>query len=115
MGEWPWEAVLAVAGLVLTNAATLARGLFKIYSSADASSFRMHERGWARASELEEEVRLLRIALSRQQRRGSAHSTISEILLIAMPLPLEDRIRAVKHARELAERSLSGSINGSGE
>lgn len=109
----PWETLLALIGSVATNVALLGRGVFKWYTRTDDSSFRMHERGWARASELEEEVRLLRIALSRQQRRGSAHSTISEILLIAMPLPLDDRIRAVKHARELAERSLYGSEDGS--
>ena len=113
--EWPWEAIVAVGTLVLTNLATLARGLFKIFSNAGDSSFRMHERGWARASELEEEIRLLRIALHKQQVRGSAYSTISEILVLAMPLPLDDRIRAVKQAREIAESSLRPSRLGSGE
>jgi hypothetical protein len=113
-GQWPWEAILAVAGLVLTNLATVGRGLFSLFSKADDSSFRMHERGWARASELEEEIRLLRIALHKQQVRGSAYSTLSEILVLAMPLPLEDRIRAVKQAREIAEGYLPISRNGSG-
>jgi hypothetical protein len=65
-----------------------------------------YERGWDRVAELEEEVRLLRIALHKATQRGNDGWTISEILSLAMPLPLDDRIRAVKQAREIAEAEL---------
>lgn len=115
MEAWPWQAILAVVGLVLTNLATLGSGLFKLFTRAGDSSFRIHERGWARVSELETEVSLLRIALSRAQQRGGDYSTASEILVLAMPMPLEDRIRAVKQARIILERSLTGSRTGIAE
>jgi hypothetical protein len=69
-------------------------------------SFEAHERGWTRAAELEEEVRLLRIALHKATQRGNTGWTISELLSLAMPLPMEDRLRAVRQAREIAERSI---------
>lgn len=112
---WPWQAVLAVASLALTTLAGWGRGFFKLFSHADDSSFRMHERGWAEAAEAREEARLLRIALSRAHRRDAAKSTALEICALAMPLPLEDRIRAMRQAREVLERSLNGSGHGSGK
>jgi hypothetical protein len=72
-------------------------------------SEKAYERGWDRVAELDEEVRLLRIALHRATRRVNVGLTVSEILSLAMSLPLEDRLRAVKQARAIAERLLGES------
>lgn len=112
MGEWPWEASVAIAGLAIPNLILACRWIFRSLRGSDGVSLRIHERGWERTTELETEVRLLRIALQRQSTRSSAYATVSQILLLAMPMPLEDRIRAVKQAREIAERALPPSLRG---
>ena len=102
VGEWSGEAW----GAVLTGGAAVlvALGAGCRYLLGRDRTFQAHERGWQRAGELEEEVRLLRIALHKATQRGNTGWTLSEILALAMPLPLEDRLRAVKQAREIAER-----------
>lgn len=104
--EWVWQTVTG-SSLLLALVAWA-----KLYQQArkdgSDSTYRMHESGWKRASELEEETKLLRIALHKARVRSSVRLTISEILVLAMPLPLEARLQAVKQAREIAEQSLSG-------
>lgn len=106
MEEWPWEAITTAAGLALTNLALLFRGLYRLLADSSASQARMHELGWERVAELEQETKLLRIALHKANVRSNVRLTISEMLVLAMPLPLEARIQAVKQAREIAEQSL---------
>jgi hypothetical protein len=96
-----WGAIIAGSAALLAAVG----GGCKYLLSRDRS-FQAHERGWQRVAELDEEVRLLRIALHKATARGNAGWTVSEILSLAMPLPLEDRIRAVRQARQIAERSV---------
>lgn len=103
MVEWSadtWAAVGTAAVVVLGALGACFRWLL-----SDRSR-KAYERGWDRVAELDEEVRLLRIALHKATRRGNAGWLVSEILSLAMPMPLEDRLRAVRQAREIAERSL---------
>lgn len=105
VGTWSGETWALVVGAGVPGLAALGAGFRWIISGRNAMAY---ERGWDRVAELEEEVRLLRTALHREAQRGNDGWTISEILSLAMPLPLEDRIRAVKQARIIAERSLGG-------
>lgn len=109
-GEWPWEAWVAVGGLVLTH---FLRPLMSLFRESGENELKIHERGWLRASELEVEVRLLRQALQRSQGYRNAHATISEILVLAMPMGIDERLAAVKQARQIAERSLPDGGGGS--
>lgn len=104
--EWLWQTV--TGGSLLLALVAWAKLLLQARKDGSDSSWRIHERGWQRASEIEEEAKLLRIALHKARNRSSVLLTISEIFLLAMPLPLEARLQAVKQAREIAERSLSG-------
>jgi hypothetical protein len=96
-----WAAIIAAGVPALAGIAACFRWLL---SDRNATAY---ERGWDRVGELEEEVRLLRIALHRATHRGNTGWTVSEILSLAMPLPFADRIRAVKQAREIVERSMA--------
>jgi hypothetical protein len=103
--EWnadTWAAVLGAAVVVLGALGAAFRWLMQDRHE------KAYERGWDRVGELEEEVKLLRIALHRATQRGNVGLVVSEILSLAMPLPLEDRIRAAKQARQIVEHSLNG-------
>lgn len=102
MGGIEW--ILAGSGLL--NLVAVGKLVLQARKDNSDGHWRLHERGWLRTSELEEEVRRLRIALHKASARSSVRLTISEILVLAMPLPLEARIEAVRQAREIAERSL---------
>lgn len=105
-GTWPWEAVVAVAGLAIPNLIALCRWTFRNLRDSDAQESRIHERGWERAATLEAEIIKLRVALHRAHLRSSVLLTISEMLMLAMRLSLDERIAAVKQARKIAEESL---------
>lgn len=115
LDKWPWQAIASAIGGLAIIIGHLARLLYKLITSSSGNEIKIHERGWERASELEKEIILLRKALHRQSIRGNAYSTISEILLLAMPMALEDRVRAVQRARVIAEASLDGAIDGDSE
>lgn len=102
-GGWPWEAIAAVAGLLLTH---LVRPAWKLVRSSGEQELRIHEQGWQRARELEEEVTLLRIALHRNLRDRNAYATAIEVVIASMHLPLDERIRAIRQAREILEGTL---------
>lgn len=102
VGQWT-ENWVALLGAGIPGLAALGAGFRWITRGRNEKAY---ERGWDRVVELEEEVRLLRIALHKEAQRGNDGWTISEILSLAMPLPLEDRIRAVRQARIIAERSI---------
>jgi hypothetical protein len=97
-----WATVLGAAVVVLGALGACFRWLL-----SDRNQ-KAYERGWDRVAELEEEVRLLRIALHKATQRASDGWTISELLSLAMPLPLADRIRVVRQVREMIERSSGG-------
>lgn len=103
---WTGEVKAALITALVTVGLACVAGLRWLFGKASDKTFREHERGWQRAAELEEEVRLLRTALHKAAQHGNDGWTISEILSLAMPLSLEDRIRAAKQGREIAERSL---------
>ena len=103
--EWLWQTI--AGGSLLLNLVAWGKLILQARKDSSDHNWRIHERGWQRAVELEEEAKLLRIALHRARTRSSVRLTISEILLLAMPLPLVARLQAVKQAREIAEQSLS--------
>jgi hypothetical protein len=103
----PWQAWIALGGLAVPFLIASLKFLRSTLLGSADRELKQHELGWKRAAELEEEIRLLRTALHRSQTRSAARATISEILLLAMPLPLEERIRAVKQARAIAEGTLA--------
>lgn len=104
MGVEKWSAdtwaVVAAAGIPALGAFGAAYRWI-----VQGRSEKAYERGWERVAELEEEVRLLRIALHRATQRGNDGWTVSEVLSLALPLSLEDRIRVVRQVREMVERS----------
>jgi hypothetical protein len=99
-----WAAVGTAMVVILGGLGAYLRSLLGV------GEHKAYERGWDRVAELEEEVRLLRIALHKEARRGNDGWTVSEILSLAMPLGLEDRIRATRQAREIIERTLGGGL-----
>lgn len=105
VGKWTaenWTALVAAGVPLLAAFGAAYRWLVQ------GRSEKAYERGWDRVAELEEEVRLLRIAVHRATQRGNDGWTVSEILSLAMPLPLEDRLRAVRQARQIIEQALGG-------
>ena len=103
---WSGEAWAGIITATVAAAGAIGAGVKWLVSDR---THKAYERGWDRVTELDEEVKLLRIALHKATQRGNTGWTVSEILSLAMPLELEDRLRAVRHAREIAERSLTGS------
>lgn len=72
-----------------------------------ARTDRLHEQGWARAGKLEEEIRLLRVALDRGRRRENAWSTAFELLLLAFSLAPDEQPEVIARARGILERALT--------
>jgi hypothetical protein len=105
--QWNGEIIAALIAAAVPLIAGLGAGYRWLTNGRNAKAY---ERGWDRVAELEEEVQLLRIALHKATQRGNDGWTALEISLLAMPLPVEDRIRAVKQARRIIERTLGISL-----
>jgi hypothetical protein len=102
--KWGIETWLGIGAAGSAILGALWAGLRLLINGREDKSY---EQGWQRVAALEEEVRLLRIALHKATQRGNDGWTISEVLSLALPLPLEDRIRVVRQVREMVERSLA--------
>lgn len=112
VGQWPWEALAAVVVACTALMTALGRGCWKLLQSGSDNRWKMHERGWDRVTELDEEVRRLRVALSRSDQRSNVYATVSEVLTLAMPFELESRVAAVRHARLIAEQHIQSGGQG---
>lgn len=113
MGVWEWASSnVALIGVIATLLIAAGGAFWKVLQGSSATHWKIHERGWGRVSELEKEISILRLALTRLDRRSHVYANLSEILILAMPLDLKSRLAAVHHARLIAELHLKNGGTG---
>lgn len=97
--DWPPEAVVALATLLISNLILVVREVFRWRAAADGTAAEMHKLGWEQVRLRDSSIELLRRLLYRGRARESAWATGCELLMIALP----DRLTSDQ--RELAGRA----------
>lgn len=108
-GEWPWEAIVAVAGLLLSNLALVGRWVWKRALAADGRETEVALSGWDRVGDRDKQIELLRRLLDRSRRRENAYATALELALLAMKLPEPEQFEVMARVRVILEAALPHS------